>query len=367
MARASFASSLNYTSVNEDWRTEAQALRLHNGGRVLCVTGSGDRPLDLLATTSTRITAIDHNPSQNHLLRLKMAAMQALSFEDYARFLGLVEAAPGWREGVWAQLEPLLDTNARRYWRANAPTLARGILYQGRFERYARRLARIAHLLRPRTIDALFDFDDLEAQREFVRSTWDAPGWPSVFRLVLHPLTSRIFLGDPAYFAHPDVAAGRYLYRRMRRALMTGLARENFMLSLVLTGTLPARGLPPYLTADGYRRIRSRLDRIDVVDADLIDHAQGTPLSAFSHFSLSDVPSYLTRDQFQSLMNALARDAAAGARIVVRQFLTRYALSEPASAILQRDSALETELALRDRSFGYDFMVATVARPERPT
>ena len=81
---------LAYSSVNEDWRTEAAALRLAPDARVLCVTGSGARPLDLLAVTPARVVAIDVNAAQNHLLELRVGAMRALQFDAYTAFLGLV-------------------------------------------------------------------------------------------------------------------------------------------------------------------------------------------------------------------------------------------------------------------------------------
>src|SRR3989304_1188591 len=49
-----FFKTLNYASVNEDWRTEAEALRPGPEDTVLCVTGSGDRPLALLALRPRR-------------------------------------------------------------------------------------------------------------------------------------------------------------------------------------------------------------------------------------------------------------------------------------------------------------------------
>ena len=85
-----FFRSLNYASVNEDWRTEATALRPAAGDTALCVTGSGDRPLDLLAVAPMKVLAIDRNAAQTHLLRLKVAALSVFPFGDYAAFLNVI-------------------------------------------------------------------------------------------------------------------------------------------------------------------------------------------------------------------------------------------------------------------------------------
>jgi hypothetical protein len=52
--------------------------------------------------------------------------------------------------------------------------------------------------------------------------------------------------------------------------------------------------------------------------------------------------------------------AAPGARIVLRQFLTRYRVPSGVAARLVRDPGLETRLANEDRTFAYEFLIAEV-------
>lgn len=355
-----FFRTLNYSSVNEDWRTEVAGLRLHDGARVLCVTGSGDRPLNLLAAASAKIVAIDLNRTQNNLLWLKATALRRLPFGKYAAFLGLTPAEPAWREGTLDQLAPHLPPDVRAFWNAHRRMLSPGVLYQGRFERHFRRVSRVARLLRPRDIDTLFAFADLEAQRRFVEERWDRQYWRLASRLALSPICSRLFLRDPAYFAHVAVPVGKTLFERMRRALLQTLARDNFMMSLVLRGELSLSDLPPYLTAGGCERIRERLDLLEVVEADLIALLETPAARKFTHFSLSDVPSYVSESDFYRLVTGAVRCAAPGARVVIRQFLTRYGLPDALARNFVREPELEAELAAEDRSFGYEFIVGTV-------
>jgi S-adenosylmethionine:diacylglycerol 3-amino-3-carboxypropyl transferase len=174
------------------------------------------------------------------------------------------------------------------------------------------------------------------------------------------PLYSRLFYGDPAYYAHVAVPVGLYLFERMRNALLRCLARENFMMGLVLRGSLPPGDLPPYLTPAGYETIRSRLDRLRVVDADLVSYLREEAAQPFSRFSLSDVPSFLDRAGFESLFDHVLRRAAPEARVVVRQFLTRHCPSGPLAARIRREPKLEARLALEDRAFAYEFIVGEV-------
>jgi S-adenosylmethionine-diacylglycerol 3-amino-3-carboxypropyl transferase len=77
-----FMTTLNYASCNEDWRSEWDALKITSDDRILCITGSGDRPLNLLFQGPGKVIAMDLNPVQNHLLRLKVAAMKELPYDE---------------------------------------------------------------------------------------------------------------------------------------------------------------------------------------------------------------------------------------------------------------------------------------------
>jgi S-adenosylmethionine-diacylglycerol 3-amino-3-carboxypropyl transferase len=354
-----FFSTLNYSSVNEDWRTEARALAVGPDDRVLCVTGSGARPLALLAEAPAHVTAVDCNPAQSALLALEVAAIRRLDFDELAAFLGLASADPRWRRDRLRGLRSDLGPHTAAVDEL-APLVARGILYAGRWERHHARLARVGRLLRGRVIDALFAHHDLPAQRRFVRLVWDTPAWRRVFQLSCAPLVARLTFGDPAFYRHVAVPMGRTLYRRLRGALERTLARDNFMVSLALRGVLSETDLPPHLTREGHAVLRGRLDRLSIVTDDL-----GAVLRrerhAFTRLSLSDVPSFLDGHGFAALCRIVADAAAPGARFCIRQFATRYTLPPELTERLVREPALERRLACEDHAFAYEFLVGTVA------
>jgi S-adenosylmethionine-diacylglycerol 3-amino-3-carboxypropyl transferase len=359
---SNFPRTLNYASVNEDWRTEAAGLRIGSSDIVLCVTGSGARPLDLLAVDPAGVVAIDMNATQNQLLQLKVGAMRELPYEEYVAFLGLRSAAPAWRWETWRGVSASLPASVRAFWNERPRMIRSGIIYQGRWERFYQRVAVLARTLRPRAIPALFEFQTLEEQRAFIRGEWDTRSWRAAYRVVCSPLTSRLFFGDPGFYLHVSVPVGRVVYERMRASLERFLARENFMISLCLTGRLPEGDLPPHLTQQGYATIRERLDRLEIVTVDVLEFLRARRETPFTRFSLSDLPSFLGARQFESLLDGITWSAAPGARVVIRQFLTRYSVPEGFSDRLTREPQLEARLARDDRAFAYDFIVGEVHR-----
>lgn len=352
---AAFDTSLNYSSVNEDWRTEAAALAPLGAGPILCVAGSGSRPLDLLGQGATEVTAIDINPSQTALLALKATAIDGLNYSDYTAFLGLRAADPRWRLDKLEELLPRLGSY-QRHCSAMAPMIARGILYQGRWERFFRRVARLTRLLRPQLTRRLFEFEELTEQRRFLEQHWDRWWWRWTFRLLCSGPVLRWF-GDPAFYHFSGSRTADFLYQRMRSSLERTLARENFMVSLLLLGRLSNRDLPPHLSEVGVAEIRNRIGGLKIISGDVMEAVGGT--DRYCAYSLSDVPSFLSADDFQRLLDRLARTALPGARFCIRQFLSRHTTGDWSQPRLRRNAALEQRLTEEDHAFAYDFIVGT--------
>ncbi|MGK7312768.1 MAG: DUF3419 family protein [Candidatus Longimicrobiales bacterium M2_2A_002] len=352
--RTSFDRSLNYSSVNEDWDTELRALEAGADDVVLCVTGSGARPLALVARTDATVVAIDRNPAQNHLLRLLLAAAECLEPGDVLGWVGVRTADRRWRLGTYDRtLARRLPPETREWWSRRTPALAGGVVYAGRWERHFRRVSRLARRIWP--VDTLFSFDDLEEQQIWLERHWDDWRWQAAWRIVCDPRFSRLVFGDPAFHGPLSVEPGLYIRDRMRRCLETHLARDSFMVSLVLRGELSTRDLPPHLTEAGLEAIKEWSDRLRIVDDDVASHLAAGP-QRYTRFSLSDVPSYLDGEGAERLWRSVVGAAEPGARVVVREFLRRHPI--PPGLPLRRETGLEDELARIDRSFAYDFMVA---------
>ena len=363
---ASFFHRISYSFGNEDWRTEEKALAIEPGDRVVAVTASGDRPLHCLLGDPREVIAVDANPCQNHVLRLKMAAIRRLDYERYLAFLGARPCKH--RQELFAEVRKDLDAEAAAFWLKHQKQVLKGVLYQGAIERWIRRISLLIRLLRRRKVSSLFSFDVIEEQREFVEQQWDTFLWRRLFDLVMNPVFCRLVLRDPGLYdqVHGSISVGAHLNRRMHRCLCRHLVKENSLISLVLRGEVSPEGFPPYLEEAGYRRIRPRLDRITIHTGDLVQYLRSAVPDSIDRFSLSDVASYLPEGRFNEMLAAMIRAARPGARFSSRQFLSRHAVRPAHAARLERETRLEQDLELDDRCFVYRFMVGTV-RPAAAT
>lgn len=355
-----FFSRLSYSFGNEDWRTEREALQIQPDNRVVCITASGDRVLHLLMDPCREIVAVDLNPTQNHLLNLKMAALAHFDYEKYLAFLG---AAPSKnRLELLSLLTPYLPPHSATFWHTHRRMIEKGILYQGAVERIAKLMAKCLGVFRRQKIAQLFQFNDVAAQKLFVEKQWDTYYWRKIVELALHPKFSRLWMKDPGLYEYlgQSIDPGKYIYNRMNDYLCRYLAKESLLLSFLFLGKVGKEAMPPYLTEPGTRVIRSHLDRVSIRNEDIVKFLENEPDNSYDRFSISDVASYISESNFQRMIKSIYRTARPGARFCLRQFLSHQTIPEQWQDKLCRDPALEKRLEQEDRMFVYRFLVGTV-------
>jgi S-adenosylmethionine-diacylglycerol 3-amino-3-carboxypropyl transferase len=246
-----FFSRLNYSFGNEDWKIERKALQIASGNHVLCITASGDRPLNLLMDECGTLTSLDANPVQNHLLSLKCAALQTLDHQEYIGFLGAQQKED--REKTFEKVLNRLPVEAANFWKKHPKMIQKGVLYQGQVERLTKLIAYVVDILRPKKVKRLFEIDNLEEQREFIKKEWDTFLLRKTFDVMLCRAISRLIDIDPGLYTSVDrsMSLGSYIYNRMLNSLNHTLAKENMIISLIFRGFVGEEAFPPYLTEKG--------------------------------------------------------------------------------------------------------------------
>lgn len=123
-----------YTFTWEDARVDSRILKLNEDDVVLAITSAGDNILAYALESPKRIHAVDLNPSQNHLLELKLAAFAALPYEDVWQLFGEGKH-PNFRHLLVTKLSPHLSSLAFQYWLEHGPSTfapaGTGLYYTG--------------------------------------------------------------------------------------------------------------------------------------------------------------------------------------------------------------------------------------------
>jgi S-adenosylmethionine-diacylglycerol 3-amino-3-carboxypropyl transferase len=358
-----FFSLLRYSFGNEDWRTEELALDIQPQDKVLCITASGDRPLNLLSRECQKIVCIDANPVQNYLLQLKVAAMQVLDYQQYLAFLGAIPGRE--RRKTLELLLPYMESQAAQFWMKHEKMVVKGVLYQGAIERLTYLVAKGFALVRGKKVRRLFAMNDLEEQKKFIRDEWDSYFWRKFFNVILNPLISSLLVKDPGLVnVGLDIKPGSYIYERLNASLERELAKKNPLLSLLFRGRVSPEAFSPYLVESEIMTIKTRLSLLEIHTSDILDYLDNLSGPTFDAFSLSDVSSYLSYPNFVRLLKNIIKTAKPGARFCLRQFLSSYEIPTDLQSFFARDKALEKSLEIQDNCSVYRFLVGTVVDGE---
>ncbi|KAK2791242.1 hypothetical protein FQN53_006083 [Emmonsiellopsis sp. PD_33] len=139
-----FGNEYIYAFTWEDPRVDHRLLNIGSDDVILAITSAGDNILDYLQYNPRRVHAVDLNPTQNHLLELKVAGFTALGYRDFWKIFGEGKH-PNFRELLISQLSPHLSSQAFQYWLDNSSTISSASgtgLYETGGSRYALKMVR---------------------------------------------------------------------------------------------------------------------------------------------------------------------------------------------------------------------------------
>ncbi len=343
-----------------------QALELTEKDTVVCITGSGSRTLDLLTAGPRRIYSVDMNPCQSFLMELKLAGIRNLTYDDLLGFLGVEEDQC--RIATYTQLRPHLSTAAKAYWDGKLLFIAQGILYQGRWERYFSRLAAFLQVVRGSLLNEVFSAPDVERQYALFQNHWDGPFWRGFIRSISPNVVWKYAFGDPGFFTYvpKNFLVHEYLLERFGVSFRTRLLRESPFMTLLFRGRyFPDEALPLHLRRDQHQILRERLGRITVVTAKVDEFLRSQTVGTVNAFSLSDVSSYTSPEQYRDVWSCIAATGGRGARICERQFLVKRSLPDSVAGRVRRDHLLEDALEASDDSTFYTFIAGSLAGGEQ--
>ncbi len=298
--------SLRYALVWESSATLYGALRLGPADHALVITGAGCNVLNALLTPAASVTAIDLNPAQNALLRLKQHVVAHHPYPVFRGLLGL--DGPGAVAAAWPLVQAALPAPEQPYWTRFFVDNPAGIFTAGRLESYVTAfLPTLAPALQA-ALRRLLAFDTAGAQEAFFRNKLE----PTDFReqFVQYFDDANLSKGrDPRLFAHATESGGAAFYDRLRQHVGTQLVRDNFFSRFFFFGPegLPPSVLPPCYQEANYLRLRARLPALRIRTGEATDFLLSPDGQAVTKASLSNIFEYVSAAEFAQVSAALGQ------------------------------------------------------------
>jgi S-adenosylmethionine-diacylglycerol 3-amino-3-carboxypropyl transferase len=350
-----FFKKLNFSSSNEDGASEITALTRAN--RIVCITGSGTRPLDLLQTKAAEVIAFDVNPAQNALLELKLAALKEL---DHAQFLSFIGITEGPRAALYQHIRGGLSGEMQAYWDQRKRLISKGVWYAGKWEKLLYWNARILSLFRRRAVDALMEAPDVAQQSQVWATHFSDNRIRRAIEMIGRDWVWRWIMREPAgEFLPGPQAVGERLAADFESAASRFLFRDSDFATLIFRGALSAHGgLPVHLRAENYAHTKANLGRIRIVEGNLTE-MRAAGINDADGFSLSDFGSYTSAEAYAACWQGIMEAAAPNARFCERVFMNDLDLP---FETLREDAALSDQLTQSDMAIIYRLRAGRIAK-----
>ncbi|ROW07858.1 hypothetical protein VMCG_03487 [Cytospora schulzeri] len=269
-----------YAFTWEDSRVDARILNLSSDDVVLAICSAGDNILSYVSQTPARVHAVDMNPTQCHLLELKVASYVALPYADFWKIFGEGKH-PDFRQLLIRKLSPHLSSGALQYWLANKHIFAsrrgRGLYDTGGSKhalRLVRWMARVFGL--HRFVKAILEAKTLNEQREIWHSSirpvllstlanrlvvsqekflWSALGVPKN-QLAMIEADHTAFCGGDKSKATRSQAVWNYMANTLDPMVEnTHIATDNPYYHVCLAGRFSHKCHPDYLSPQAHARL----------------------------------------------------------------------------------------------------------------
>lgn len=348
-------SELLFSQSWEDPESDRRALTPIADQALFCITSGGCNALGFLLDDPRVVHAVDINPSQSHLLELKVAAIRYLTFAEFQEFLGLRPSPQ--RLKMFDAIAPGLTAAAASYWTLRSDVIRTGVLGQGRYERFLRLFRRGLNILQgKRRIAALFACRTLAEQREFYERKWDTRRWRLLFQLLFNKrvLARRGLSADYFKFDDGSASFADSFYRRAKRAFAEIPIAGNYFLAQYLLGRYQdAESVPDYLKEENFQALRERVDRMQIITSDAKAWLGQRESASIDVFSLSNICELMNLEETAVTFEQVARTAKPGARACFRNLMIPREVPPTLRSTIRRDAESSQELLAADRSVVY--------------
>ena len=351
MSKADF-SFIRYSNCWEDTNILLEALDIHKGETGISVASAGDNTLAMLIKEPKHIYAFDLNPTQLYCCELKIACFKCLSYKDMLTFLGVRR---GERLSLYSRLRESLSEAARAYFDSHPDIIGNGIIHCGKFENYFRIFRNyIIPLFSTRqTFRDFAAMDDPAKQRQFYDTYINNRRLNTIFNVFFGYKVMGKLGRDKSFYDHVDdkEESGSDIRGRFELGISSTSNADNPYISYIVRGGYSMRALPLYLRRENYDIIRRNIDRITLVNGDMLS----LDVEKVDFANLSDIFEYMSDEEFAQNSARLADMLTLDGRIAYWNMQNRRYIDSEAFTC---EKELSERLFMQNNSWFYrDFLL----------
>ncbi|MCM1130352.1 MAG: BtaA family protein [Roseburia sp.] len=300
---------IHYSNCHEDVLQLKKYMPSHTK-RVLSIASALDNSLAFLENEDIKVFAIDSNPSQVYLSKLKIAAIKHLSYHEFLIFLGFQE---GDSLEIYQVLQNTLDEETKRYFDEHLFLIENKLIRAGRFEYYFHLFQKkiLPLIASKKKIEKFMSFTSIEAQRRYYNKHINNYRFKLLFRIFFSKKIMAKLGRDKAYFQYTKGSLAKLLKERVDLGIYHNLNALNPYLQCAMLGRF--KEFPYYAKEEVFEKIKKNIANIEVKCIDFVTAIQNE--GNFDFMNLSDIFEYMPKD-LSHLENLILASCNSNARIV---------------------------------------------------
>ncbi len=324
--------ALNYTLGNEDTSVDLEIIKRLGSKNVFSIAGCGSRALPLLEQCD-QIVLNDVGPYQLALSRLRAALYRDLDFQDFLLFFDYPpyhsQDNSRRRKEIFYKLD-LNEQDKDFFFGVFSEIKWNSLLYYGRWERTFQTLSKALRVILKKDHDRIFDFYNLEEQREYYYKNFYNINWKALLFLLGNKsvFNALLYKGDFIVKNYPE-SHFEYYQKSFENLFTHSLARESFFAHLCFHGRIiHSDGNPVEAWEGNFNAVKSKLSSsesaLELVQGNMVELLH-SPLyeNSFDYLSLSDVPSYFQGDVEKNFLQEMAPSLKKGGVVCLRHYLRK--------------------------------------------
>ncbi|MDB5223492.1 MAG: hypothetical protein JWN83_2159 [Chitinophagaceae bacterium] len=353
-------STLIFTLNWEDPESDVRAIDMKEGQTLMTITSGGCNTLNFLLHAPEKIYAVDINPAQTCVMDFKIAAIKNLDHHEFISLLGLIKCDK--RLELFSRIQHDLSEESKLFWNANSKLVKKGILFNGKFERFVKLAGKMLNFIQGRKkVEKFFSLETLIEQRDFYNKRWNNKSWKLIFTVMFNKkrLAKKGLVAEYFHFDDGAQTFSESFYNRASKVLCDIPVKSNYFLSAYFTGKYNSENeVPLYLKAENYEKIKRNINKIEVITADTKYWLEKMPCSCIDGFCLSNICELMSEEDTKKLFTEVARTAKPGAKICFRNLMIPREIPEELQNIISKNKCVSENLLATDRSFVYSKVAA---------
>lgn len=309
---------INYSMCWEDPQLVLKALQITSKDHVLSIASGGENTFATLLKKPASLTAIDSNLGQIMLLRLKIAAIQALTFEEFLQFIGAFPCKN--RILLLASVNKYLSKECVLFWSKYNELINKGIIHVGRFEQYLSLIRKyvLKFTLSKKDIQKYFLMDSINQQKQFYKNIWNTWRWRFLSKIFFSKLILQCLARKKEYFKYnKQDNLANYYTEKVKNILTSTPIQNNYFVHYMLTGKFLIKKSEdhPYLSKENFKKLKKLVSNINCVHVDLYNYLKQLRTRKFSKYNLSDIFEPSSQEEYELILREIVKKSKKNARI----------------------------------------------------